>query len=216
VTEPRAAIVAGIDLDEALDEEFREWYLTEHAPERLAVTGIESFTQWWRLEGDAPRYVSLFEARDRSVLESGLYADLKAHGDTPWSARIKRKADRILRGVYDEVAVYRVGASAPFAAVAYTDLPAEEDPAYRDWYDRGHGPAVVSVPGVLGMRRFEQASSPRHLTIVLIEDPAVLQSAEYVAARESAPDPGLRATWSRLRGVYRLAAVLPRPTADAG
>ena len=209
MTEPRAAIVAGIDIDPALDEEFREWYVTEHAPERLAVPGIESFVQWWRLEGDAPRYVSLFEATGRSVLESGPYADLKARGDTPWSARIKRRSERILRGVYEEVAVYRPGRTAPFAAIAYTDLRAEDDGAYREWYDRGHGPALAGMPGIAGMRRFEQAGSPRHLTIVLLDDPSVLDSPEYAAARDSAPDPGLRGRWQRLRGVYRLGAVLP-------
>ncbi|HUZ01457.1 MAG TPA: hypothetical protein VMU89_13995 [Thermomicrobiaceae bacterium] len=209
MTEPRAAIVAGIDIDTSLDEEIREWYLTEHAPERLAVPGIESFAQWWRVDGDAPRYVSLFEARGRDVLESGPYVELKERGDTPWSARIKRKAERILRGVYEEAAVYRAGTRAPFAAIAYTDLAPEDEGPYREWYDRGHGPALVAVPGVVGMRRFEQAASPRHLTVILVEDPAVLESPEYRAARDSAPDPGLRGRWRRLRGVYRFGAALP-------
>jgi hypothetical protein len=202
----RTLLLAAIDLPARLDGEFHDWYDTEHIPERLAVSGMELITRWERVSGTAPRWLALFEAASRSVLDSGPYVALKELGDTPWTARLKRHFERVVRGIFDEVASFGPGGSAAGCVIAWTSVPADDEEAYRRWYDEEHGPTIAAVPGVLRLRRLEQAGDavPRHVTLIELADLDALTGEAYGAAKAATPDPGLRDRWEREQGLYRL------------
>ncbi len=200
-----AVLLVMIDVDPDYDNEFNDWYDTEHVPERLAVAGIDTASRWRCISGDAPRYAALFEARHRRVFEEGPYADLKKRGDTPWTARLRPRFEHGLRGVFDLKTVYRPGGSGSTMAVALTDVPATLEDRYASWYDQEHGPLVGVVTGVTGMARYTRAAEyPRHLTIIEVSEPGVLSSDNYRIAKERALGDDLRQHWSRTQGVYRL------------
>ena len=74
----------------------------------------------------------------------------------------------------------------------YTDVgdgPVAEA-EYHDWYDHEHGPARLTVPGLVGACRYEAVDdlTPRWLALYELDSPAVLDSAEYKAVVEGGSD----------------------------
>ena len=74
----------------------------------------------------------------------------------------------------------------------YTDVgdgPVAEA-EYHDWYDHEHGPARLTVPGLLGACRYEAADdlTPRWLALYELDSPAVLDSAQYKAVVKGGSD----------------------------
>jgi hypothetical protein len=74
----------------------------------------------------------------------------------------------------------------------YTDVGAGPvaEAEYHDWYDHEHGPARLTVPGLLGACRYEalDKARPRWLALYELDSPEVLDSAEYKAVVEGGSD----------------------------
>jgi len=81
---------------------------------------------------------------------------------------------------------------APGLLFVYTDVGAGPvaEPEYHDWYDHEHGPARLTVPGLLGACRYEALDdlTPRWLALYELDSPEVLDSAEYKAVVEGGSD----------------------------
>jgi len=81
---------------------------------------------------------------------------------------------------------------APGLLFVYTDVGAgpvtEED--YHDWYDHEHGPARLTVPGLLGASRYQALDdlTPRWLALYQLSGPGVPDSPEYKAVLEGGSD----------------------------
>jgi hypothetical protein len=67
----------------------------------------------------------------------------------------------------------------------YTDVGAGPvaEAEYHDWYDHEHGPARLTVPGLVGACRYQalDEAMPRWLALYELSDTAVLDSPEYKA-----------------------------------
>jgi len=81
---------------------------------------------------------------------------------------------------------------APGLLFVYTDVGAgpvtEAD--YHDWYDHEHGPARLTVPGLLGASRYQALDdlTPRWLALYQLSGPGVPDSPEYKAVLEGGSD----------------------------
>lgn len=71
----------------ALEEEFNDWYDTEHLPERKAVDGIETANRFVCVKG-WPRYIAFYDLRDAGVIGEPGYAAISGTNFSPWSKRI--------------------------------------------------------------------------------------------------------------------------------
>ena len=69
------------------EEEFHDWYDTEHIPERLAVPGILSASRWVCLQG-WPRYLALYDLVSAAVMDSPGYTAVAGPNVSPWSHRV--------------------------------------------------------------------------------------------------------------------------------
>jgi len=88
------------DIPVGIEEEFNRWYDQEHIPERLAVPGFTSATRFRAVEG-SPRYLTLYELSDVSVLQSETY--LRLLNPEVWTeatARIRPQFQNLVRNVY--------------------------------------------------------------------------------------------------------------------
>lgn len=198
-------LLVAIDVPTDVEVEFHRWYDTEHVPERTAIEGFDAVTRWHLASGDLPAHLALFELASVDVLASGPYAALKAKGDTAWTEALRPRFLRTLRRQLGLVADYGgMPGTAAACVVAVTDLPDDVTEPYREWYDTAHGPAVAAVPGVVRARRYEAAdnASPAHVTVLELEDLAVLQGDAYAEAKRRAPGDDLRARWHRSQGLY--------------
>lgn len=82
-----------MDIDAAHEDEFNDWYDTEHLPRMAAVEGV-ILARRFRSEADIPRYLASYHLRDLSVLAGEAWKDAAG---TPWTARMRRHRTGLVR-----------------------------------------------------------------------------------------------------------------------
>lgn len=75
----------------SLEEEFNDWYDTEHLPERAALPGFETACRY-RGIGDGPAYLATYDLAASSVLESEPYLAVSGANFSPWTLRVTARS----------------------------------------------------------------------------------------------------------------------------
>jgi hypothetical protein len=83
----RAILMVSMEPPATLEEEFNDWYDTEHFPQRRALAGFELAARWICIDG-WPRWLALYELESTDALESAAYREVSGARSTPWSRRI--------------------------------------------------------------------------------------------------------------------------------
>ena len=98
-------LVVTMEVDEADEAEFNQWYNEQHLPERMAIPGYVSARRF-KLEGDdnnnALKYLCIWEMEDGSPLESAIYKDQNAH-PTELFLRVNNTIKARTRGLYTQI-----------------------------------------------------------------------------------------------------------------
>jgi hypothetical protein len=102
------------------------------------------------------------------------------------------------------------------AAVSYiiwTDIPADRENEFNEWYNREHAPdRVLGIPGFIQSRRFVAVDgAPRYAAWFDVAGPEVFRDEAYMAMRRT-PDPRSQQFIPLFRNVIRF---IGRPVADA-
>lgn len=71
----------------ALEEEFNDWYDTEHVPQRCGLPGFLGGRRFVCIEG-WPRYLATYDLTSPAAVETPEYAAVSGSRSTPWSRRI--------------------------------------------------------------------------------------------------------------------------------
>lgn len=79
-------ILVSMDVDPAVEDEFNDWYDTEHVPLLRRVEGVLRARRFRALRG-APRYVALYEVDRTERYASEAW---RAANETPWMLRMRR------------------------------------------------------------------------------------------------------------------------------
>lgn len=79
-----------------MEEEFHDWYDTEHTPERQAIPGFLTAQRFVCIEG-WPRYVALYDLAHPGVLEEAGYLAISGANFTPWTKRILPRMQGLYR-----------------------------------------------------------------------------------------------------------------------
>ena len=87
----------------ALEEEFNDWYDTEHFPQRSAVPGFETASRWTCVDG-WPRWLAIYDLVSPAVLETEAYRAVSGPRSTPWSQRILPRTMGRMRVVAEQIA----------------------------------------------------------------------------------------------------------------
>jgi len=82
-----ALLMVAMEPPAALEEEFNDWYDTEHAPQRLALPGFISASRWVCIEG-WPRWMAIYDLASEAAVRSEAYRNVSGPRSTPWSRRI--------------------------------------------------------------------------------------------------------------------------------
>jgi hypothetical protein len=83
----KALLLVMMEPPAALEEEFNDWYDTEHFPQRRAMPGFESASRWVCVDG-WPRYVALYDLESNDALRTPEYLAASGAQSTPWSKRM--------------------------------------------------------------------------------------------------------------------------------
>lgn len=90
MSEPLGMLLAMMQPPDSLEEEFQDWYDTEHIPERAGCAGFLSAQRFVCLEG-FPRYVAVYDLEHHGVLQEPAYKTISGANFSPWSKRILQK-----------------------------------------------------------------------------------------------------------------------------
>ena len=96
-------LVVTMDVDEADESEFNEWYNEQHLPERMAIPGYVSARRFKLEDGNnALKYLCIWEMVDGCPLQSEMYKDQNAH-PTELYLRVNKTIKLRTRGLYHQV-----------------------------------------------------------------------------------------------------------------
>jgi len=187
----KGVLIAAMDFSNVPEDEFNDWYDTEHIPERQRVPGFLVCQRW--IGADNPKQsVATYDLENVSVLQGPAYRAIGGENLSPWSKRVTARVERLVRFEGDQI--LPGDKTAPENAgglllVGMTPAPAVET-AFNAWYDTEHVPALARVPGVLCARRFRtNGGDPKYLALYHLASPGVVDSPEWKQASGSTPMP---------------------------
>ena len=158
----KGILIAAMNIGSAAEDEFHDWYDTEHLPERTRVPGFLVCQRWIGAD-DRKVSVATYDLDTVGVLQGPQYRAIGGENLSPWSKRVTSRVERLMRFEGDQILP---GDALPpdnaggFLLNAMNVEPAAEA-EFNEWYDNEHVPALAAVPGVLCARRFRATSANR-------------------------------------------------------
>ena len=182
----KGTLIAAMRMAQAAEDEFHDWYDTEHLPERQRVPGF-LVCQRWIGASDPKVSVATYDLDTVRVLKSPAYLAIGGENLSPWSKRVTRQVERLMRFEGDQILPGEQ--LSPEAAggllLNAMNIAPELDAEFNEWYDKEHIPALSAVPGVLCARRFRGTGNRTYVALYHLARPEVQESAEWKRARES-------------------------------
>jgi hypothetical protein len=185
------------DIPAAVEEDFNRWYDEEHLAERAGIPGFLNARRYRSLQG-TPKYLALYDTVDARVLQSDTYLQV-ANNPTAWTQRVRPHFQNFVRNEYE--VILTLGAipekTSPYVLLVRLEIDPDHDAEFNDWYNTDHLPALTSVSGVYGGRRYRAtAGSPTYLAVYELANADVPKSDAW---RKAADSP-----WTlRMRRLYR-------------
>src|SRR5215471_5693578 len=180
----KGILIAAMNFSDVAEDEFHDWYDTEHVPERLRVPGFINAQRW--IGNDNQKVsVALYDLDEVGVLPSPPYQAVGGANGTPWTKRVTGRVNMLMR--YEGEQILPGDATAPDGAVALLlvsmNPTPEAEAEFNAWYNEEHLPALGSVPGVLMARRYRGAgATQRYLAMYHFASPDVRDGAAWKQA----------------------------------
>src|SRR5512135_2404341 len=151
----KGILIAAMNIANAAEDEFHDWYDTEHLPERERVAGFLA-CQRWIGASDRKLSVATYDLDTVGVLPSPGYLAIGGANLSPWSKRVTSRVERLMRFEGEQMLP---GDTLPPAEAGGFLLNAmnvvhEHEAEFNEWYNNEHIPSLAAVPGVLCARRF--------------------------------------------------------------
>src|SRR3981189_2726044 len=98
----KGILIAAMNIGGAAEDEFHDWYDTEHLPERQRVPGFLACERWIGVDD---RRISLapYDLEWVKVLQSPGYLAIGGENLSPWSKRVTSQVDRLMRFEGDQI-----------------------------------------------------------------------------------------------------------------
>jgi len=172
------------------EEDFHDWYESEHIPARMALPGFASATRYKAVEG-SPDYLACYFLDDLDVLETPEYQRLKAD-PSERTARMLGAVSGFTRYTCTEISdTGQAQRDAELLMVVAFSVPEDAAAEFDDWYDTEHVPLLMQAPGWLRVRRYRTlpgAAGPAwtHLALHEVADAQAFDAPERERARTTA------------------------------
>ena len=187
MTKPLGLLMAAFDISGCPEEEFNDWYDTEHVPDREKVPGFLTLTRWVAV--DNPKVaLAIYDLQSIDVLQSAQYLPIGYRNPSPWTRRLMPMCQRVLRFVGEQITPGNVISPRDAGGLLFMGFNlepgAEED--YAHWMDEEHLPSLSKVPGVISARRFIGTEGTlKYIAVYHMTSPEVCASPEWLKARET-------------------------------
>ncbi|GAB3564693.1 hypothetical protein GCM10027445_08960 [Amycolatopsis endophytica] len=161
------------------EEEFHDWYDTEHAPARVRVPRIHSGHRYRALDGARPSWLAWYEL-DLAALTSPEYDIVRRR--SPREQSVVSRLETLDRRVYELTDSWG-SVEGPAPVVVSVALSGDAD-ALGEWYRDEHAPLLLGLPGWHRIRRYRrvEGSGPDVLAfheiagVDLFDDPLYLHA----------------------------------------
>src|ERR1700733_3290828 len=92
----KGLLIAAMEFSDVAEDEFHDWYDTEHIPERLAVPGFINADRWIGI--DNPKVsVATYDLDQGGVLHSEPHEAVGGGNGSPWTKRVTSRVQHIIR-----------------------------------------------------------------------------------------------------------------------
>jgi len=183
----KGILIAAMNIANAAEDEFHDWYDTEHLPERERVAGFLACQRWIGIP-DRKVSVATYDLDTVGVLQSPGYLAIGGANLSPWSKRVTSRVERLMRFEGEQMLP---GDKLPpadaggFLLNAMNVVPEHED-EFNEWYNNEHIPSLAAVPGVLCARRFRAtAANRRYVALYHLASPEVQATPAWKSAADS-------------------------------
>jgi hypothetical protein len=182
----KGTLIAAMKIGRAADDEFHDWYDTEHLPERQRVPGFLLCQRWLGAQ-DRRVSVATYDLATLAVMTSPGYLAIGGENLSPWSKRVTAQVERLMR--FEGEQILPGDALPPVNAggllLNAMNIAPELEAEFNEWYDKEHIPALAAVPGVLTARRFRGTGNRKYVALYHLETPDVVESDAWKTARQS-------------------------------
>ena len=171
----KGILIASMNMANAAEDEFHDWYDTEHLPERVACPGFLRCQRWIGVQ-DRKISVATYDLETIGVLQSPGYLAIGGVNLSPWSKRLGSRYERLMR--FEGEQILPGDRIAPedgegFLLNAMNCAP-EIEAEFNEWYNTEHIPLLAAVPGVIMARRFRATNANRkYVALYHLESPDV-------------------------------------------
>lgn len=181
------ALIAVIDFRNVAEDEYHEWYDTEHLPERERIDGFLTASRW--INRDDPKVsLGFYDLTSVGVLDEPGYQAVSGDNYSPWSKRILGRAASLERYEAEQIAPGDQTSPDGAKGLYFVGIDVAEDTEdeFNRWYQEEHLPVLSNVPGVIAARRYRSRLGPRrYLAVYHVEDPSIPGSPAWLEASET-------------------------------
>ena len=130
------------DVDPAIEDDFNNWYLHEHIPERTSVPGMVRGRRYRAAEPGVPKFMAIYEALTMAVLTTGAYRD-QLSNPTAWTQRVMPHFRFAQRGLCSVLGSLGQGVGGAAAVMHFRPRDGEAD-RLRGWLNDSALPSLMS------------------------------------------------------------------------
>src|SRR5215472_2403465 len=154
---PMGLLMALMEPEAGMQDEFDDWYDLEHIPDMSGVEGILSAQRFVAVEG-WPRYAALYDLDSVEVLTSAAYRAVTGRSFSPWSRRILERVRGWRRLTFEQREPGRgpLHPAAGALGVLFLDEPSRADAVAKSLRGRhellqvrAYGPAAPEGPSAV-------------------------------------------------------------------
>ena len=161
-----------VDVPSEHEEEFNEWYNTEHLQELMSVPGILNCARYEAVKS-GPKHLAVYEFENAQVIDTDAF---KNRPITPWAQKVGPRAIATTRinNVYEMIHPASVSdiiansEMAPALQIGRMGVSSENEKEWNDWYSTVYVPNYETVPGVIRGRRWKAYRGEPDLSLIHI------------------------------------------------
>ena len=180
----KGILIAAMNIANAAEDEFHDWYDTEHLPERQRIPGFLLCQRWIGAQ-DRKVSVATYDLDAIGVLQGADYRAIAGENLSPWSKRVTGRVERLMRFEGEQILPDdRVPPDNACGLLLNSmNVVPEAEAEFNEWYNSEHIPMLGAVPGVLCARRFRATSANRrYVALYHLASPDVQATAAWKSA----------------------------------
>ena len=171
-------LISSFDFSPVAEDEFHDWYDTEHIPERLRIPGFLDIRRWCSID-DPKVSMTTYDLASPDVLRSPGYLAVGYENNSPWTRRVGWRCIKRLRAeAAQRWPGNRLAPEGALALLVVAANPAEGRAAeLADWVGRSAA-TQDTVDGLRCVRTFvASAGTHRHVVTYHLDHERLLQDA---------------------------------------